>query len=221
MPMIDSSETAAGSRPRGRRTKNMPDGRQALVRAGISAFARAGFDAADLRSIAGAAGVSPNLVRVHFGGKAELWVACLETIAATTAPLMAEFGELSRDENRSVHDRLREFIIRLGEFYVTHPDTRDFVVHNGTDAGERTELLLERLLRPAYESVRGLFAAGIAQGIVRSSHPAIFFALVNNALSQPSAFPDLLAKLAPEIDLSKARGLMNETVLASLLHAPA
>ena len=66
----------------------MPDGRSALLTAAVRAFAHEGFDSADLRGIAAAAGVSQNLVRVHFGNKAKLWEACINTIASAAAPML-------------------------------------------------------------------------------------------------------------------------------------
>jgi len=66
--------------PRGRRQKDMVGGRQELLAAAICAFSHDGFERADLRGIASAAGVSQNLIRVHFGSKAQLWKACLEAI---------------------------------------------------------------------------------------------------------------------------------------------
>ena len=51
--MIDTSKAAIApmSRPKGRRSKDMPDGRQALLIAATEAFAAQGFDGADLRSV--------------------------------------------------------------------------------------------------------------------------------------------------------------------------
>lgn len=215
---IESRE--AGNRPRGRRTKDMPDGRQALLRAATSAFAHRGFDSADIRSIAVAAGVSPNLVRVHFGSKAELWEACLDQIVAAAKPILTGVTEVSKDATRPLYDRLRDIITRVARFYAVHPEVRDFVFSNGTDAAERAVLVTERLHRPAYESCRALFEAGIAAGIVRSRHPALFFSLLNGAVGQPPAFPAMLNRLAPDIDVGEARERMAETVVASLLHRP-
>jgi hypothetical protein len=81
-------------------------------------------------------------------------------------------------------------------------------------------LVTGRLLRPACESVRELFIAGIEAGIIRSSHPALFFALLNAALHQPPAFPMLLQQLAPEIDAETSRALLIETTAMTLLHLP-
>ena len=88
-------------RPRGRPTRDRPDGRQGLLRAATYAFAAHGFDGADIRSITLAADVSPNLVRVHFGSKAELWEACLDAIVAAAQPTMAEVAALAVDPSSS------------------------------------------------------------------------------------------------------------------------
>jgi AcrR family transcriptional regulator len=198
----------------------MPDGRHALLKAALRVFAGNGFDGADIRNIAAAAGVSANLVRVHFGSKRGLWEACLDEIVAAAAPAMVEISKVAHDGVRDLHERLRGIIVLLAAFYTAHPDVRDFVARHGVDAPERATMLTERLLLPAYETVRELFEAGIAEGIIRSSHPALFFALVNSAVNQPPTFPTLLNQLAPEIDGAAARELMKATVVATLLHQP-
>ena len=220
--MTDPSKlvVAPASRPKGRRSKDMPDGRQALLIAATEAFASLGFDGADLRSVAAAAGVAPNLVRVHFGNKAALWEACLDRIVVLAIPVMAEVHAIATATNRSLADRLRDLIIRVATFYAAHPQVRDFVVRHGAEAPERSAMVTEKLLRPAYESARELFEAGIAAGIIRSSHPALFFALLNAALNQPPAFPMLLGRFAPEIDPETARTQLLDTTIATLLHLP-
>ena len=57
-------------------------------------------------------------------------------------------------------------------------------------------------------------------GIIRSRHPALFFALLNAALNQPPAFPMLLNRIAPEIDPETSRDLLIETTIATFLHLP-
>lgn len=220
--MTDMSKlaTAPVSRPKGRRSKDMPDGRQALLIAATEAFASQGFDGADLRGVAAAAGVAPNLVRVHFGNKAALWEACLDRVVVLAMPVMAEVHAIVTDTNRSLGGRLRDLIIRVATFYAAHPEVRNFVVRHGAETPERSTLVTEKLLRPAYESARELFQAGIAAGIIRSSHPALFFALLNAALNQPPAFPMLLGRLAPEIDPATAWTELLDTTIATLLHLP-
>jgi AcrR family transcriptional regulator len=198
----------------------MPDGRQALLAAATHAFACHGFDGADLRSVAKAANVSANLVRVHFGNKAALWEACLDRVVAIGLPAMAGVQKIAGDSARPLGERLCGVITEIASFYAAHPDVRDFVLRHATDAPERAVLVLDRLLRPAYATVRELFSAGIEAGIIRSRHPALFFALLNAALNQPPAFPMLLNRIAPEIDPETSRDLLVETTIATFLHLP-
>ena len=211
---------APTSRPKGRRSKDMPDGRQALLIAATEAFASQGFDGADLRSVAAAAGVAPNLVRVHFGNKAALWEACLDRTVALAVPVMAEVHAIATDAGRSLGDRLQGLIVRVAAFYVAHPAVRNFVLRHGAETPERSMQVTDKLLRPAYATTRELFQAGIDAGIIRSSHPALFFALLNAALNQPPAFPMLLRRLAPEIDAETAWTQLLDTTIATLLQLP-
>jgi AcrR family transcriptional regulator len=219
-----SSLKAAGRRARprlGRRTKDMPDGRQALLRAATRAFGDNGFDAADIRSIAAAAGVSPNLVRVHFGSKADLWDVCLDAIVAGVTPTMREISVIAHNTEWSVYERLRRTILRVIAYYETHPEVHGFIARYGLEAPERARLVTERLLLPAYETNRELFGAGMEAGILRCRHPALFFALLNTAVNQAPTFLMLVDRLAPDIAPVDARRLMTETIIATLLHTPA
>ncbi|HEX7920775.1 MAG TPA: TetR/AcrR family transcriptional regulator [Bradyrhizobium sp.] len=220
--MTGTTTTAAlpASRPKGRRSKDMPDGRQALLIAATEAFAAQGFDGADLRSVAASAGVAPNLVRVHFGNKAALWEACLDRIVTLAVPAMAEVHAIAHDTSRSLGDRLRALIVRVATFYAAYPEIRNFVVRRGAESPERATLVTEKLLRPAYETARELFQAGIDAGIIRSQHPALFFALLNAALNQPPTFPLLMTRIAPEIDAETAWTQLLDTTIATLLHLP-
>ncbi len=217
-----SKAAARRARPRrGRRTKDMPGGRQALLRAATQAFADEGFEGADIRSFAAAAGVSPNLVRVHFGSKADLWEACLDAIVLDAAPTMAEVTAIAHNTEWSVYERLRRTILRVVAFYEAHPEVRGFVARYGVEAPERAKLVAERLLLPAYGTNRELFVAGMETGILRCSHPALFFALLNTAVNQPPTFLMLVHQLAPEIPRDDARRLMTETIVSTLLLRPA
>ncbi|EIZ78678.1 TetR family transcriptional regulator [Novosphingobium sp. Rr 2-17] len=207
------------ARPRGRPIKADADGREALLRAGVEAFARQGFDGADLRGIAASAGVSPNLVRVHFGHKKGLWTACVERLAQAMEPGLAAAVALSEDD-RPLAERLRDAITIMAAFYDAYPHVRDFIIRITSEDPDRAALVTQKLLRPAYEVGRPLLTAGLAAGIIRGSHPALVFVILNGMLSQPPQFPDLLALLTPDIPPDQARARLIETILATLLHDP-
>lgn len=208
---------------RGRRPAGMPKGRQVLLEAAIQAFAAGSYDSADLRSIAAAAGVSPNLVRVHFGSKAELWDACLQALVARATPVIARIGEIAGEPGRPLLARLRDTIEFLAGFYAAHPEVRNFVVQHLAGPKKRAGRIAELLLKPAYLGTRELIREGIAAGHVRASHPVLFFVLLSNALSPPPSFPSLIRQLAPELGPARARKELTATIIDSFIqetHAP-
>lgn len=214
------SQESKTSRLRGRPLKADADGREVLLKAAIGAFGRHGFDAADLRGIATSAGVSPNLVRVHFSNKDGLWSACVARLADVMTPSLTHAAHLI-DDDRPIYERLCEAISIMAAFYDAFPDARDFVVRAASDSRERAGLVAEMILLPAYEAGRPLIAAGIDAGVIRAPHPALVFALLNSTLAQPPQFPDLIARLAPELTLDEARALLVQTMISTLLHEPA
>ncbi|WP_066515370.1 hypothetical protein [Bradyrhizobium macuxiense] len=133
---------------------------------------------------------------------------------------MAEIEAIATGAGRPLADRLRDVTVRIAAFYATYPEVRIFVVRHGAETLERSTLVTEKLLRPAYLTVRELFEAGIEAGIIRSSHPALFFALLNAALNLTPAFPMLLGRLAPAIEAETARSRLIYTTIATFLHLP-
>ena len=215
---MTASPIAPVARPRGRRPSSSPSGRAALLLAATHAFAELGFERADLRSIARSADVDVGLVRIHFGDKAELWRACLDAVAAEATPVIAAVTTLAADSSRPVYDRLRQAIETFVAFGVAHPEVRQFVAQHAAETPERAGLLIERLARPAYQSIHALIEAGIACGVVRTSHPALFFSLLSNAVNQPRAVPALLHAIAPEIDVGEVPPLLAQSIVATFLH---
>lgn len=198
----------------------MPDGRAALLRAATCAFADLGYDRADLRGIARVAGVDPALVRVHFGTKAGLWLACVDGIVAEVAPLLAESRRLSAATDQPVAERLPRLIRVLAAFAAAHPEVRQFVAQHALESPERAQLLTDRLVRSFYQSLRPLLIEGIAAGVIRVEHPAIFFSLMIHALHQPTAVPSLIHALEPEIAAADVPALLVDGALAAFLALP-
>ena len=203
-------------RHRGRRPKSLPDGRQALIKAAVTAFGRMGYDGADLRSIARAAEVDPALIRVRFGSKAGLWAACLDEVVDVATPMIEDARSLSGLDLPLI-ERLRLFIERLGAFVMTRPECRDFVTMHMSESEERAEVLSARLVRPAFEAVRPLIEAGIASGHVRVRHPALFYGLLHHALNRPRAAAVILNKLAPDIAPADVDRLLVESLITAFL----
>ncbi len=204
--------------PRGRRTKDMPSGREALLAAAVRLFAAQGYEGTDLRSVASAAGVGANLIRVHFGGKAELWTASAERVLSSAAPIIDTVTQISADSALKTEERLAIIIQKTADFYKDNPAVRDFVFRCIADGGERADFVAKNLLAPAYAAGKATFEQAMAAGIIRSRHPALFFVILTNALSQPHGFPDILSKIAPEIPKEDAYLFLSMSVTELFLH---
>lgn len=213
---LDARVSTPVPRLRGRRPKSRPAGRQALVDAAVKSFGRMGYDGADLRGIARAAHVDPALVRVHFGSKAGLWVACLDAIVEAARPMIEE-GRRLNGSDLPLIDRLRRFIEHLGVYVLSHPECRDFVTMHMSECDARAETVSTRLVRPAFEAVRPLIEAGIASGHVRVRHPALFYGLLHHALNRPRAVAVILNKLAPDIAPADVDRLLVDSLITAFL----
>jgi AcrR family transcriptional regulator len=198
----------------------MPDGRSALIKAATAIFAERGYEAADLRSIARIAEVDPGLVRIHFGAKAGLWDACVDTIAERRAPMLAEINRLASDTQATVAERLSLMIKLYVSFAFAYPAARQFIVRHASESQERASILTERLVQPSYEASLPLIAAGIETGVIRVRHPAMFFGLLNNAVNLPRSAPALLHRLSTDIVEDSIQELLTTSIIEAFLHAP-
>ncbi|MBS1164596.1 MAG: TetR/AcrR family transcriptional regulator [Proteobacteria bacterium] len=204
--------------PRGRRTKDMPSGREALLEAAVRLFAAHGYEGTDIRSVATAAGVGANLIRVHFGGKAELWTAAAERILDNAGPIIGVVSDLSANSTLKIEERLALIIQETADFFRNNPDVRDFVFRCVVESGERADLVTQRLLAPAYAAGKATFEEAMTTGLIRARHSALFFIILINALSQPHGFPALLSILAPEIPAEDAYDFLSMSVTELFLH---
>lgn len=159
-------------------------------------------------------------MRVHFGNKNGLWIACVDRLVEAMAPRLAEAAKLFDDDCRPLSERLRDAVSITSAFYDAFPDVRDFVLRITSEDDDRAAIVTEKILRPAYEASQPLITAGIAAGIIRGTHPALVYVLLNSMLSQPPRFPELLARLAPDIARAHARTRLIETIISTLLHEP-
>jgi AcrR family transcriptional regulator len=209
-------------RPRGRRHKDQPPGRDALLKAATSAFARHGYDSVDLRSLAAAANVDAGLVRVHFGGKEGLWLASVEDVAAQTDRLHGAIRDLTA-EPRPVGDRLADAIRLFVAFSFEHPELSLFIAQQTRESGERLAALTERLILPAIAATDPLFAEAIREGVTPATDPTIAFTILGGALLVPTTAPELpQSLLTPPVDRDTFRERLQDNLIALFLpgHRP-
>jgi len=163
-------------RPAGTRTQKKAQTRKAVLEAARTAFERDGFEAASIRDIAAAAGVSGGTVLHHFGSKRELLYAALfddleQALAGAVAgigrgPLEDQLDRLSQAVFHHYQERPRLSRVLLKESLFAEPPwavrfqaqttgVHEAVVRMGEEAVARGELSPRvdlRLLGMAYLS---------------------------------------------------------------------
>ena len=205
------------ARPRGRRPKTQPSGKKALVDAAVETFATRAYDRSDLRRIAADASVDPGLVRVHFGAKEGLWQACVDALTEEAAPIVAAMAALVSQQEVPDPERLARMITHAAAYSGEHSNLRKFVALQAAEHPDRAKLLVERLVRPLYDTLRPLIETGIAGGYIRVQHPAIFFAILHNAMERSRASPLFLNALAPDVPLADGNRLFVEGLITTLV----
>jgi TetR/AcrR family transcriptional regulator len=93
-------------------------GREAILEAAQSEFARAGFHGTKMRDIAQRAGVSQGLLHHHFNGKEGLWNAVGEQASAEFLAYVSNAVALERLDAHSIPNAVQTYL----QYWREHPD---------------------------------------------------------------------------------------------------
>jgi TetR/AcrR family transcriptional regulator len=147
--------------------------REAILIAALQAFAEKGFDAASTRDIASRAGVNHGLIPYYFGGKPNLWKAAVDrAFAQLEAGIAVALGDSSIDDET---DRARLLVRNYVRFVARHPEFVLLMHEEGKRKGPRMRWLVDRHVKPMYESVAELMRRATAQGLLPPDVPPIHF----------------------------------------------
>ena len=133
------------------RVRQREQTRERIVEAAVEAFSELGFRAASTRDIARRAGTNQGLITYHFRSKEELWKAAVDCIfSQLDAHLRGRMAALDSDDPRT---RAREAIREYVRFAAAHPELFRLMVEEGKTDDERMQWLVDRHLKPHYESL--------------------------------------------------------------------
>lgn len=110
------------------------DTKAVLIQASLKVFAQKGYDGATVKDIAEAAKVNVSLISYHFGGKENLFRACLQGIAEERLQAAERILQPCKDKD--------EFRVRLRifaeDFIMGHLDNPDAltIIHRDFDMGQ-------------------------------------------------------------------------------------
>jgi AcrR family transcriptional regulator len=125
-----------------------------ILSAALAAFAERGFDGATTREIAADAGVPQGLVSYHYASKQALWEAAADWMFSDLAAEFRAAAEALRDVDPAT--RLRATLKRFARFVARRPELHCFMTHEGSHDGPRLRWLVDRHLRPLFESSTAL-----------------------------------------------------------------
>lgn len=153
--------------PRPRRPHDSEATREALMGAGLELFAEHGYDGASVEQIAGQAGANKALINYHFGGKAGLYGAILETTFKSMSGDLAALrnGKLPADQ------ALRELILVLGAMMQRRPSLPRMILREILSGGEHMPQDVLPHFISVFETVRGIVARGVRARRFRGVDP--------------------------------------------------
>ncbi|HEX4493885.1 MAG TPA: TetR/AcrR family transcriptional regulator [Acidimicrobiia bacterium] len=153
--------------------------RERIVAAAADLFAERSFDGATTREIAARAGVAQPLLNYHYRTKDELWRAAVDSLFESLTSSMAAHAEELRDvdELTGAKLRVREFVT----FSARHPQLHCIITQESRADSARMDYLVERHVRPLYESTVALFERLVRDGVVPPIPPAHLYYILTGA----------------------------------------
>jgi AcrR family transcriptional regulator len=173
----------------GRQAKeDTPDTRGKLLAAAIESFGHRGFDAASIRAIAAAAGANIAGIAYHFGGKDQLYRACLEHIADRMRQGLSQNlsdpggAGLSPVEARRA---LTETLFAITHFILATPEVASFVrivVREQMDPSPAFDILYDRIMEPLHRRLCALWSMAAGGDPESESTKIAVFSLLGQVL---------------------------------------
>jgi AcrR family transcriptional regulator len=142
---------------------NTSSTRERLIAAAIESFGHRGFDGASIRDIAHAARVNIAGIAYHFGGKDQLYAACLKHIAQTMRKgLGARFAtEENPLDPAQAREKLKETLFAFTHFVLATPEMASFVrivVREQLDPSPAFDILYGEFMEPLHKRLCALWA---------------------------------------------------------------
>ncbi len=159
--------------PRAAATALRTDSREGIVRAALKSFAEKGFDGSSTRDIANLAGVNQGLIPYYFGGKLKLWQAAVDLAFAELAAGLeaARVATHVTSERERVALLLRNYV----RFVARNPEFVRLMHEEGKRRGPRMRWLVDRHVKPMYETMKTLVSRADVQGALLTNISPVHF----------------------------------------------
>jgi AcrR family transcriptional regulator len=167
-----------------RRTRD--DIRQQLLESALVEFGTKGFDGASTRSIAQRVDAHQPQINYHFDSKEALWIAAVDHLFGLLA---VELGDLrlpaGNDDADQLAETFAEAVRRFVRFAAAHPELNQIMVHAATEDSDRLRWMVDRHVRPLYDTMRATWQRLREAGIAAPIDPAMVHYVIVGAASLP------------------------------------
>jgi AcrR family transcriptional regulator len=152
---------------------NGADTREVILATALKTFAERGFDGSSTREIATRAGVNHGLIPYYFGSKPKLWQDAVDRAFST---LGAGLDAILNDPDvADDHQRTRELIRSFVRFVAVNPEFVLLMHDEGKRKGERMRWIVDRHVKPMFETISAFLARAAAKGVLPSDIAPVHF----------------------------------------------
>ena len=146
------------------RPTQAPDTRERILEAALQVFSERGFDGSTMRDIAARAGANVGLLQYYFGDKQSLWQAAVDRAFEDLERGLEELraNATAGDERERVRSLLRRYVRFVGR----NPAFIRLMHDEGSRPGPRMRWLVDRHVRPIYETLTAWLARAQGDGDV-------------------------------------------------------
>jgi AcrR family transcriptional regulator len=164
--------------PRGRRSSADPT-RERILAAALDLFSEQSFAGATTREIASRAEVTQPLLNYHFSSKDELWRSAVDGLFDELRRALATRADGLRgvDELTTARLLVREFVL----FSARRPQLHRIITQECKADGPRMDWIVERHVRPLYDTTTARFERLVAAGHLPDIAPAHLYYIVTGA----------------------------------------
>lgn len=145
-----NSKASPTSRPRKPVQARAAETRSRIIDVAYEVFAEKGYDTANTRDIAAAAGVTHTTIRYHFGSKDELW---RETVRQMFRRAEEELSFEPDELDLPARERLTLFLRKYIYYCARNTNHARIMIAESVRGGERLDWMAENFIRPSHETI--------------------------------------------------------------------
>ena len=140
-----------------------PAARAKILAAAEPLFAEHGFKGVGIRQIAAAAGANGAMIHYYFGNKEGLYLAIIETAAATVRGLISE----AMASASSLEERLTRFVKAYAGYLFGHPHLARILLREMLAGGTHIMEIIPKYATTNYGMLREAMSEGVRRGELR------------------------------------------------------